>query len=239
MPTAILDHRTPKEVIATLSRRGIRPLLLPPHPHLPPPVAAHPDMLLFFAHEAVYTTASYQKEAKAELDRIRDLTGLPVRAIAQEPGPAYPADILLNAAPVGNRLFCFPPHTARELTSSPDTQIIPVRQGYAKCSILPVGPNAIVTSDPSVRRAAQALAMDVLRIRPGFVHLPGYNSGFIGGASSFAPYGRTREIFFCGGLAHHPDGKQIAQFIRAHGMEPVSLSDAPLTDVGTIFLLQF
>lgn len=239
MPTAILDHRAPKEIIHSLSRRGIQPLLLPPHPHLPPAVASHPDMLIFFAREAVYTTASYLKEAKTELTRISAITGLPLRTTARELRPTYPADILLNAAPVGNKLFCHPPHTARELTSSPDFQIIPVRQGYAKCSVVPVGSNAIITSDPSISRVAQELKMDLLRIRPGSVALPGYDSGFIGGASSFAPYGNMREIFFCGSPAHHPDGEQISRFIRAHGMEPVSLSDSPLTDVGTVLILNF
>ena len=236
MPIAVLDCRTPRDALAELERRGFEPLLLPPHPALPAPVASHPDLLLFFTSRAVYTVASYQRLAARELSILCARTGLELCVVEEELGDAYPQHVLLDAAPLGSLLFCHPKYTARELTHSLGYRVVPVRQGYAKCSTVPVGETALLTADPSIASAAQAHGVDVLLIRPGFVSLPGYNHGFLGGAASFSPNETRRELFFCGELAAHPDAEAITHFCRRHQTEPISLGHLPLTDVGTLFL---
>ncbi len=235
MPTAVLDCRAPEDIKQALRRHGFRLLTLPPHPALPPPVSSHPDLLVFFARNAIYTTSSYREIARAELNGLCRLTGRDIRTVSREIGERYPADILLDAAQVGDRLFCLPAHTAQELTEG--MRVTPVRQGYAKCAVLPVGSRALITADPSVSSAARREGLDLLAIRSGGIRLPGYDTGFIGGASSFAPYHTVREIYFCGNPALHPDGEAIVRFCRVHGREPKALADTPLTDIGTVFLL--
>lgn len=237
MPTAVLDCRAPLHAVRELKRRGMHTLLLPPHPFLPPPVASHPDLLLFFTGQAIYTTGLYSRIAKDELKELSGRTGVEIRVTEQELGGTYPQDILLDAAQIGDLLFCLPAHTAPELMNRAGIRTVPVRQGYAKCSVLPVGQRAVITADSSIASAAQNLNVDLLRIRPGSILLPGYDTGFIGGASSFAPYGQTNEIFFCGDPLLHPSGAEISGFCRSRGTEPIALSNAPLTDIGTIFIL--
>ena len=227
--TAIVDSRIPSAAEKALRQRGLAICKLPPYPILPAPVASHPDMLLFFAPDAVFCTQSYYKIAKNELEMIARTAQKPLIRLKKELGSAYPHDILLNAAPIGACLFCLPSHTENEIKEG--YHVVPVRQGYAKCSTVPIGERALITADPSIARAASDNQLNILKIRAGYVALPGYDTGFLGGASSFAPYGGTNEIFFCGSLSTHPDHAAITGFCNSRGFDAISLSDAPLTDV--------
>lgn len=234
--TAVVDIRIPAKAESALKKRGFSVCKLPPHPALPSPVASHPDMLVFFAQDAVFCTRSYLSVAERELKMLSRVAQRPLRVLAEDVGNVYPHDVLLNAAPVGDRLLCLTKHTANEIVAR--YRPISVRQGYAKCSTLPVGDNAIVTADPSITQAARQNGIDVLTVREGSVGLECYGTGFLGGAASYAPYGDSREIFFCGALSSHPDHAVISRFCNERGYETVSLSDDPLTDMGTIFLIE-
>ena len=234
---AVLSQQAPVDLQNELRARGIAVCLLTPHPFLPPPVAHHPDMLLFVAPDAIFCTKSYAKIATNELAVIAEYTHLPVCPIDRSVDAQYPADILLNAAPIGGRLFCLPRHTAPELTAHPAYRVHPVRQGYAKCSILPVGQNALISEDPSICSAARQAELDVLQVTPGSVRLTGYPHGFLGGAASFSPLAETDEIFVCGDLDRHPDAARIRAFCEQRKKQIIPLGKGPLTDVGTIFLL--
>ena len=234
---AVLDCRTPKEVQDQLCAIGYTPVLLPPHPTLPLPVASHPDMLLFFGKDRIYTAKSYYAVAREELDRISTALQKELVLTHEDLLAGYPDEILFNAARVGDHLFCLAEHTATEILEREELQIVPVRQGYAKCSTLPVGDRALITADPSIASAAERLGLDVLRLNAQGSRLAGYDTGFFGGASSFSPYQSTSEIFFCGNLSLHPEGDLIERFCKKHGKSPVSLSKSPLLDVGTVFLV--
>ena len=234
--TAVVDARIPLAAEQALRDRGFAIVKLPPHPALPAPIASHPDMLIFFAQDAVFCTKSYYVIAKNELEKISRAAQRPLITLKKELGATYPRDILLNAAPVGQYLFCLSEYTADEIREG--FRVIPVKQGYAKCSTVPVGESSIITADPSIARAAQVNGIDTLTVRAGHVTLSGYDTGFLGGTSSFAPYGDTNEVFFCGDLTKHPDHAHIRAFCHDRGFETVSLSNEPLTDVGTIFLIE-
>ena len=110
--------------------------------------------------------------------------------------------------------------------------MIPVQvpQGYAKCSIVCVDETSIITYDAGITKACLAAGLKVLQIAPGHVRLPGYPTGFLGGAS-----GRVgREILFNGDLSVHPDFAAIRDFIESRGLSCVHFPDSPLTDVGSI-----
>ncbi len=234
---AVVDERIPDAASHTLRSMGFDVLRMPPCPSLAEPVSAHPDMLLFFAPSCVLCTEEYAAVARDELAVIERVTKRPIVTVRARHGRDYPSDILLNAAPVGERLFCLPSHTAEEILQVPSLRVCPVKQGYAKCSTLPIGTHALITEDTSIAARAEAEGLSVLRVSKGDVRLSGYDTGFLGGASSFAPYARIQSVLFCGALSHHRDGTAIDAFCRRHGYEPVSLGDFPLTDVGTIFLL--
>lgn len=234
---AVLDCRAPDEAEAALIEYGYRILRLPPHPRLPAPVASHPDMLLFFAPHAILCTQSYARIAQQELKQISNHLNLPLCTIKEDYGARYPNDVLLNAASVGDYLLCFPQAIASELTKYYKNHILPVRQGYTKCSTLPIGKHALITEDPSIFKTAACIGLDVLRISSGHIQLNGYDYGFIGGCASFSPYEKTDTVYFCGDLSSHPDDASITAFCKRHGFHVRSLGTFPLTDIGTMFLI--
>ena len=235
--TAILDVRTPSEIIRALLRLGHDPLLLPPADGLPTPIASHPDMLLFFAEDAIFCTESYFAKNRDLLLKIARLAHRPIRAVTAEYGMEYPEDVLFNALPLGKHLFCHPQATAREIRLNGAYTVLPVRQGYAKCATLPVGENALISADPSILSVARAKGFDTLAISHGSIVLDGYDYGFIGGCASFAPYGGTDTVYLCGSADTHPEGEKMVTFCRTHDVTLHSLCKRPLTDVGTVFLL--
>ena len=234
---AVVSEQIPQLAEIRLRELGYRIQKLPPHPALPAPVASHPDMLLFFAPDAILCTESYLRIATRELTAIARAVGLPIRPVAQDYGPNYPHDILLNAASIGKYLFCLPSHTAKEIQAIPQITLCAVRQGYAKCSTVPVGDHALITEDPSIATAAKAHGLEALQISPNNVRLPGYDTGFLGGACSYAPYHDPKELLMCGNLALHKEADAILAFLHRNGKKAVLLTDSPLTDVGTVFII--
>ena len=233
---AVTNHTFPREAEEALNRLGHRTLRLPPSPNLPQSVASHPDMLLFFAPDAIFCTKSYYSIATSELKEVSSVYGAPIRLIEKEYGNGYPYDVLLNVLPLGRHLFCNTKAVANELLTL-GLAVEHVNQGYTKCSTLPLGDKAIITADASIAQGAKECEIDVLQIAEGHISLPGYNYGFIGGCTSFAPRGGTDTVFFCGDLHRHPDCTKINNFCQTHGFRILSLSNADLCDVGTIFII--
>ena len=233
---AVTNHTFPCEAAKELEERGHRVLSLPPHPNLPTPVASHPDMLLFFAKDAIFCTKSYYEIAKRELDEISRIYGAPIQLIEQEYEGEYPRDVLLNALPLGSHLLSNTKTIAGELLEL-GLKVSHVNQGYAKCSCLPLGDRALITSDASIAKKAKELGIDVLQISEGHISLSGYNYGFIGGCASFAPRGNIDTVFFCGDVSQHPDYNEISRFCQSYNYKIICLSNIELCDVGTIFII--
>ena len=233
---AVTCYTLPREAEETLTKLGHRTLRLPPHPNLPEPVASHPDMLLFFSKNAIFCTKSYYEIATHELDEISSVYGAPVRLIEKEYKSEYPHDVLLNALPLGKHLFCNTKTVAEELLAS-DFVPCHVNQGYTKCSALPIGEKALITSDASIAACARKNGVDVLEIQAGHISLSGYDYGFIGGCASYAPRSGVDAMFFCGDASWHPDHKKIIHFCQSYGYSVIGLSNSALCDVGTIFMI--
>jgi len=142
----------------------------------------------------------------------------------------YPHNVSLNAGLIDNYLFCRETALAtevRERCNENNIKIINVNQGYAKCSTLIIN-NSIITSDVSIKKAAENVGIRVLLIQPGFIELNGAEYGFIGGASGVI--GDT--VYFFGNISKHPNYTNIASFINENGMNLISLTDEKLQDIG-------
>ena len=73
--------------------------------------------------------------------------------------------------------------------------------------------------------------MQALKIRDGFIELPGYNYGFIGGACGLiSPY----KLAFAGDVTRHPDYLAIKTFLHSQKVEAICLHDGNLFDIGGI-----
>jgi hypothetical protein len=151
--------------------------------------------------------------------------------------PKYPNDIALNAARILNYCLCnekFIDSAIIEYLRIHKIQIVPIKQGYAKCSIAIVDEKSIITADEGITNAANKLGLDVLKIREGYINLHGYNFGFIGGCCG--KLGKD-TLAFCGKINKHPDFKEIRNFCDVRGIKIIELTSQPLTDIGGIIPL--
>lgn len=169
-------------------------------------------------------------------------------------GHDYPFDIPYNAVSTDRFFIHNTEYTAPALIDRAryaGLQIINVKQGYTKCSCIPVGSRAIITEDEGIARtltaynrmiledceddprAAQTDTIDVLLIRKGYAALEGFEYGFIGGTCGTI----GDKIYFNGNLSDHPDFEIICSFIESHGFTPVWTQDTQLTDIGSIIYL--
>lgn len=149
-------------------------------------------------------------------------------------GMDYPEDIPFNAACTGKFFIHNLDYTNPKLLQAAkdlNMELIHVRQGYTKCSIVIVDEYSIITYDEGIVRACSKYPdLHVLQISPGFIRLDGYDTGFIGGCS-----GRIGdEIIFNGDLFSHPDFTRICRFIEERGLTCRWFPEYKLTDIGSI-----
>ena len=142
----------------------------------------------------------------------------------------YPKDIAYNIKVLGNNIIHNFKHTDScvKKIASGMTQI-DVAQGYSGCSICSVGDNALITADSVIAKKALSRGIDVLLISPGHISLPGFDYGFIGGASFFC----KNTLYFFGDATCHPDWKKIYSFCSNQNVNILNLSDEPLCDYGS------
>ena len=151
-------------------------------------------------------------------------------------GPEYPSDVLYNAVVTEKYMICNTRTVSPDLMQAakdlyPDIKVINVAQGYTKCSVVVVDESHFITEDEGIYKALSgAEDVECLLISAGYVELPGYSRGFIGGAS-----GRIGdEIWFNGDINAHPDADDIIRFICGCGLTVSWISDKPLVDIGSI-----
>lgn len=186
-------------------------------------VKMHPDMQIVHMEEDKFivhgTAFEYYKKY------------LPCRCGASGNTGTYPEDIAYNVAIVGNKMICNAKYTDKEILNSWNGEIINVKQGYCKCSILIVDKNSVITSDNGIYKTLKGHNMNVLKIETGYIDLPGQNYGFIGGAS-----GKTAKnlIVFAGDIKTHPDYENIRGFCKNSGVDIYSLGKNIPVDIGSM-----
>lgn len=208
-----------------LQNLGITQLWLPDNEAVDPRLSGHADlMLLHLGGNLVVTSCG------GEIPQVLSALGFEIIRAAEQ-GREYPADARLCACVVGVRCI----HNFK--ISDPAIsgfERVDVRQGYAKCCTCVVDEGSIITSDAGIAKAAARHGMDVLGIRPGFIKLEGFDTGFIGGAAFRIS---ERALAFTGQLDSHPDKAKIEAYLRSHGIEPVYLTEQPVFDIGSAVLL--
>lgn len=146
----------------------------------------------------------------------------------------YPYDIAYNVLPMEGKLFHKVAFTDAILKKNTKLELIDVNQGYTRCSVLPVGHVAAITSDEGLYRILKTYGYNVLKIRAGHVLLGGYSHGFIGGVGGVV----EDYMVFNGSLDSHPDGDKMRQFILDQNYKIIELHRGPLEDVGSILYSQ-
>ena len=236
MSLILLGERYRPVLDAPLRELGQTPLYLPDNPMLDPRLASHADLSCFPAGEHIWLSPQFKgTEIHEMLLKIGHFVYFP--NILE--GKTYPADAHLNLCAVGKHLFFSPKTSAPEivefLTISEGYQPIPVKQAYLRCAMLPADEERIINADPGVAKAAGAAGLQVLQIEPGHVALEGFAYGFLGGAGFLLP--EQKLAVLTGRLDRHPDKGRIEAFLRERGLALHTLTDEPIFDIGSAFVL--
>ncbi len=214
------------ELAEGLRQRGFCPVETLFDFRLPGPIGFHPDMQACVLREEIFVLRGGPLR-----DKLTAL-GLTVKETDACPRPEYPGDVLCNGF-VWGRWLVGNPKTLdagiQRAAAGKGLEMLPVRQGYAACSVARIGSTAAITADIGMARRLEERGFQVLRIRPGFIELPGYATGFIGGCcGKLAP----DVLAVSGRLESHPDGHLMRAFIESRGVSVLELTKGPLVDVG-------
>lgn len=148
----------------------------------------------------------------------------------------YPGNIRYNAVCTGKYFIHNLQYTdpdllaAAEAKAAADSTIltkIHVKQGYTRCSLLPVDDRSFITSDAGIAKTLADHDTDVLLIHPGHIHLPGFDYGFIGGTGGGLPLSGRRLLVVNGNIETHPDHKKIGDLPRRSRYRLILLEGQP------------
>ena len=189
----------------------------------------HPDIFLFCGDEKIYMAEEQYQCIKNQLNPF----SLPIEVLENQLGYRYPQSVSFNGLMVGRHFIHNLNYTSPiilEDMKKIKKNIIHVKQGYTRCSALPIDDSSIITSDAGIAKAVASHDIEVCLIQPGFILLPGQLYGFIGGTG-----GRVNDtIYFAGDISKHPDYEKIRRFIHGKRLEIIYDSNYPLIDVGSI-----
>lgn len=151
------------------------------------------------------------------------------------PSTPYPHDVSYNALQLSRHLFHLLSHTEDRVLQMSFGDKVAVRQGYTRCSVLPVGLQAAITEDEALYKTLTSLGYETLFIPSGHVKLDGFSHGFIGGVGGCV----DQTVILNGSLSTHPHGAEMRRFIENQGCEMIELHEAQLEDCGSILYFNF
>lgn len=226
--SAVIMANLVPQATKVLRTRGIRIITSPVNKTLPIPINQHADL------QCLHLKGNQWLVAKSDtrLNRILKDEGAEVLLTEQMLGNAYPEDIRLNALLINKQLYGKLYELDPALLKACDSagiHKITVRQGYAKCSTAIVTEKSIITADAGIAETAKKQRLEVLKIQPGNIQLPGYDYGFIGGCCGYIS---ESTLAFTGKLSTHPDGFAIRRFLEAHEKQVLELTNDSLIDIG-------
>lgn len=167
----------------------------------------------------------------------KNLSNLKIKFIESysDLGKSYPFNIGLNAFSINNYFIHNLKHTDKNLLSFQESkELINVKQGYTKCSCLPISENAFITNDKGLYKSLIKYNFDILYLPPGDITLDGFDYGFIGGTGGLID---DNTIAFFGHLDFYKYGDSVKEFLNKYNVKPIYLKNDKLTDRGSLFVI--
>ncbi len=222
--TVLVGNNITNKCENSLIQMGYRIVRLPEYSYLPKPVSSHADMLLFYDGKKIITHKGYYYENKDLFDTL----GIEIELSDEFMGDVYPNDILFNAVLTSaGQLFSKSEYTS-SLIKEKSKKLINVKQGYTACSTCKVSQFDFITTDEGLCRIYKENGINSLLVSKNGIYLPGYDCGFIGGATVVLPEG----VCFFGDASYHSDYDKILDFADKAGKKIISLSDEKIMDIG-------
>ena len=215
-----------------LKQLGIETILVPDNPYVDSRLSGHADLSVLHLGGNKMLLAPYlygSEFAKKLSDR-----GVSLSFADIEQKEKYPDDAQLNIAIAGRTAFIgrktIQSETAEFLIKE-EYRIIPVNQGYSKCSMCIVDENSVISSDEGICDAARSIGMSAHKIKAGGIELTGFDYGFIGGSCCLIS---RSELAFTGCIDNLNNHEKIKDFAESRGKSLIFLTNKPVFDVGSL-----
>ena len=222
-----------EDVISALESAKIAVIPVEPNENLPDGIASHADLQILHLGGKKLLTASCSKKSTDMLDML----GFEIQQTEKALDFSYPDDCFINAQIIGKNIIVNPDTIDESLmhfAEENNYNIIAVKQGYAKCSVLAVCEDAVITADPGITKILQSKEIEVLKIKEGGIYLRGYDTGFIGGCGGMV---ENKILGTSGNLKSLKDYDNIKDFLRNRNIYAENLGGRTLRDIGGILPL--
>lgn len=210
-----------------LLKYGFEPIYLPKLDILNSLVNNHADTLIFSDGKNLIGNIDY-------INKLPSFLNKKISGVCDIPFGDYPTDTVFNALVIGNILFAKLDSLSPALLAYAKKQglkICNTKQGYTRCSTIPIGNNYAITADKGVYKILKENGIEALLIESGYIKLKEKDDGFIGGASFVDE--SQKSIYFFGNISLHPSYSKIIEFTYNIGYECKSLlPDVQLFDIG-------
>jgi hypothetical protein len=194
------------------------------------PISEHPDIFLCQVQEIIIVSPQVPSGLKEKLLQH----GIEINFGHAQLNSSYPACASYNAVVTKKYLVHNLQITDAGIIDAADGLIsINVRQGFTRCSVLPVA-DGFITSDWGIYRKLKESGCDALFVRLDDIVLPGHRHGFFGGCCGTF----EDKVFINGSLRNFKDGMLVAKYLEFKGCHVVELHEGPLFDGGSILFLQ-
>jgi len=196
-----------------------------------PGVENHVDLHIHIVDHIIFLSRAIHSSI---FDRLKNL-GIDFRIIDEDLEAIYPKSAYLNALSLPDYFLHSKSITASILKNHIDASTrrwIDIKQGYARCAVLPISGQALITADDGILNACIPTTLKLLKIQLGYVVLEHHNYGFIGGTA-----GQIQDtLYFNGDLSTHPDYQAIETFIHKQNCNIFQVDGLPLQDIGSILV---
>ncbi len=224
--TLLLGERYRPQFEKSLAKQGIEALWMPDNPLFDERVSGHVDLSVAMIDKICFISKGVAPYIVNELTN----RGYACQTVQGEEGSNYPLDAGLCVCDTGRFLLYNEKTADTDLVKRFENRIaVNIAQGYSRCSICVVNEKSIITTDNGIAWTARLRGLDVLKIKNDTISLPGFNEGFIGGAS--VKISSDRILFF-GDIKTNPDYDAIHDFLIKRGVYAVSLGNGYLMDIG-------
>lgn len=229
-----IDYRSTEEEKINLINLGFNPIKVPKCCDVYDAINGHVDIQLNIVDKLNKHIIVQRNMPKDFLD-VLESNGIKYTLSNRKLGKNYPNNIILNALILEDFFVHNLKYTDENLIKNQTSRMkVPVNQGYTKCSVLPIGNNALITNDKGIYKTLTKENMDVLLIPPGDILLPSLDYGFIGGAGGMIS---KNKLALFGELEHYCFGNDIYKFLYKYDIEAIPLKAGKLMDRGSLITL--
>lgn len=222
-------NTTNKEIVKKLENYGYKCIATEKSTDVSQPISLHADVLYLKTDDKTIYVSECQKNNIELLETL----GYTVHTVKLSPG--YKTESKLNMVVTDDMVLCNP-KTCMDLSDLKNKRkIIPVNQGYTKCSTVVLDNNYFITEDKSIYNALISNGKNCLLIEKGFVKLDGYNYGFIGGASVYLE--AERILLFLGDIKKHKEYLNISNFCSNINIKVNNIQNMDIIDIGGLVIV--